>query len=87
MTSKEALEKLNCEDWTSEYCEIVQKDLDVLEIIKAKNVDVVLIRIAEEYEEYNEEIACQDEWWHRQMVSEDEFDKLKAWLGQWLDLK
>lgn len=57
---------------------IVEKDLEVLEILKEKKVDVgyLLNEECESYGDYNSYQSCRQE----RILTEDEFSKVKEWL-------
>lgn len=50
------------------------------EVVKEKNVDVALIRLCKDSGEYNGEITLQDEWWHRKLLTQEEFELIKEML-------
>lgn len=58
--------------------EQIEKNLDVLEIIKEKKVDVgyLLNEECESYGDYNSYQSCRQE----RILTEDEFSKVKEWL-------
>ena len=47
---------------------------------KEKSVDVALIRLCKDSGEYNGEITLQDEWWHRKLLTEEEFELIKEMI-------
>ena len=90
MTSKEALEDLR--DYHNEividnYCtytenmfekelDIIEKDLEVLEILKNKNVDVDLIK---NIMKDDRKFECYPD----ENLTQEEFNKIKEWLEKW----
>lgn len=81
MTSKKALKTMLTdfglgEKTTAEFIkcyDIVEKELEVLEIIKKKRVDVGFLAIAYDRNEYNE---------YNFHLTEDEYNKINAWLNE-----
>ena len=83
MTSKEALKELkeNAQEickWELDRLNIIEKDLEVLEILKSNVVSLNMITIFETCIGYND-------WakeYHRysSLLTEEEFNKLKEWL-------
>ena len=90
MTSKEALEDIR--DYHNEividnYCtytenmfekelDIIEKDLEVLEILKNKNVDVDLIK---NIMKDDRKFECYPD----ENLTQEEFNKIKEWLEKW----
>ena len=54
--------------------DILENDLEVLEIIKNKQVDIFWLNKCDTYTAYNSWMGLQ------RMLTEDEFNKLKEWL-------
>lgn len=87
MTSKEALkilfdilcerEHTNSEHnfWLKQY-QTVEKDLDILEIIKNKRVDVSFLSKLKSLDDYNSFIFFEND----EILSQSEFNILKEWL-------
>ena len=78
MTSKEALKELkeNAQEickWELDRLEIIGKDLEVLEILKNKNVDVDLIK---NIMKDNRKFECYPD----DNLTQEEFNKIKEWL-------
>ena len=90
MTSKEALEKIKhikignpkgCSILWDEYekeISTIEKDLDILEIIKNKRVDVSFLSYARSLDEYNAFTYHGDE--NDVILAQGEFDLIKEWL-------
>lgn len=82
MTSKEALEKLNFEcirsngidDEYAKELKIVERDLEVLEIIKKKNVAIFLIPCCNNARDYSMKTIGFE------ALTDKEFKLLKEWL-------
>lgn len=55
----------------------IQKDLEVLEIIKVKQVDIEFIGLCADEERYNRAFVPEDD---DRKLTQDEFDKVKGWL-------
>ena len=90
MTGKEALKEYRNQQtgvnvYADEYLDIVEKDLEVLEIIKSRKVDIHLLKNAT-YGRYNHTVktnknnaeACEYEY-----LSKREFNLIKEWLARW----
>ena len=83
MTSKEALEKLNFEcirsngidDEYSKELKIVERDLEVLEIVKKKNVATFLIPCCNNVRDYSMKTSGFE------ALTDKEFKLLKEWLS------
>ena len=81
MTSKEAILELICEAKSlnrddGRVCflrNIIEKDLEILEILKNKNVDVDLIK---NIMKDNRKIECYPD----DNLTQEEFNKIKEWL-------
>ena len=78
MTSKEALKELkeNAQEickWELDRLEIIGKDLEVLEILKNKNVDIDLIK---NIMKDNRKFECYPD----DNLTQEEFNKIKEWL-------
>ena len=78
MTSKEALKELkeNAQEickWELDRLEIIGKDLEVLEILKNKNVDVDLIK---NIMKDNRKFECYPD----DNLTQEEFELVKEWL-------
>lgn len=82
MTSKQALEKLNFEcirsngidDEYSKELKIIEKDLEVLELIKKKNVATFLIPCCNNARDYSMKTSGFE------ALTDKEFKLLKEWL-------
>ena len=78
MTSNKALKELkeNAQEickWELDRLEIIEKDLEVLEILKNKNVDVDLIK---NIMKDNRKFECYPD----DNLTQEEFNKIKEWL-------
>ena len=78
MTSKQALKELkeNAQEickWELDRLEIIEKDLEVLEILKNKNVDVDLIK---NIMKDNRKFECYPD----DNLTQEEFELVKEWL-------
>lgn len=81
MTSKEALKRLcSCSmlkhDTTKQYAEVIENDLEVLEILKNKKVDIVRLSMCDCVEMYN----CYFKYATELRLTKEEFNKIKEWL-------
>ena len=77
MTSKLLIEKLKhigVEEWRIAI-EKIEKDLEVLEIIKEKQIDIFYINVCKNAESYNKYKTS------IKKLTNDEFDKIKKAMG------
>ena len=84
MTSKEALDWFKRQEkrqnngngdlWLKMYINAIEKDLEVLELLKAKHVDIAELKEDDNIKIYNMSMMKQDR------LSEEEFKMLKEWL-------
>lgn len=78
MTSKQALKQLKenvyeLDDWQYYRLNIIEKDLEILEILKNKNVDVDVIK---NIMKDNRKFEC----YPYENLTQEEFNKIKDWL-------
>ena len=64
-------------DMWKEDIETIEKELKVLEIIKNKNVNILEIKLCNNYEEYN---CCASNFFDVEELTQEEFDLLKEVL-------
>lgn len=82
MTSKEAFNELKenakeiCE-WELDRLNIIEKDLEVLEILKNKLVDITILYFSTCIEVYNCSFANRPKF----KLTQEEYNKIKDWLG------
>lgn len=83
MTSKQALSKLKHDKiYSKEVINAIEKDLEVLELIKKKSVAVGFIDLLVKEQlggvnKYNDYIGDK-----KMYLTEEEFDLIKEWLGR-----
>jgi hypothetical protein len=61
--------------------ELLNEAIEVLEIIKVKQVDIEFIGLCADEERYNRAFVPEDD---DRKLTQDEFDKVKAWLKKCL---
>ena len=84
MTSKELIEKVkHCgfEEWRLAI-EKIEKELKTLEIIKNKKVNIFHIWAFDDYTQYKEHYPFSEYSATEDMLTFEEFNFLKEWLGE-----
>ena len=84
MTSKELIEKVkHCgfEEWRLAI-EKIEKELNALEMLKNKKVNLFHLWAFDEYEQYKEHYPFSEYSAEEDMLNVEEFDLLKEWLGE-----
>ena len=82
MTSKELIEKVkHCgfEEWRLAI-EKIEKELNALEIIKNKKVNLFHIWVFDDYKQYKQHYPFSEYSAEEDMLATEEFDFLKEWL-------
>ena len=88
MTSKEALEiiasNLLWDKYFKKELEIIEKELEVLEIIKRTKIDLNFVESCENYSDYLMALGCVEEDLEEnesiEVLTETEYNLLKEWL-------
>lgn len=77
MKSKETFSELVCmSKWSKERYGIVMKDLEILELLKRKRVNIYLVEYFRNVKAYNELRNSE------RVLTEEEFIKIKEWLKE-----